>query len=333
MFPKEAVLHITSCCSHHCPFCYYIDDSSSRFSQDYTVLKTIIGELAKYGCESILFVGGDPALHPDIIILGNYAKSIGMSTSILSNTLKFASQYSWADVVTAFDTIEVTIHKSNPREHNEFCGKKRAFETAVENLKAIDGFSQTNTHLGIVYNITSYTYYDIYDAVKRIVFSEDIGIDHVVLQRIVPIGRALNNTSWSLKQQNISEIFSQIAQIEKEFSIDIYLEDSFPLCIVPEQYKRFVHRCQWGITGISIDLYGNVAKCCTDSRYTLGNILETSLSDIWNASRELDNRRKGLLVPEKCQKCSQYSECGGGCILASELNDCNGDPLIEMEVL
>ncbi len=71
MVPREAVLHITSCCTHHCPFCYYVDDSGPSFSQKYNILESIIDELAKYGCESILFVGGDPASHPDVTrILG-----------------------------------------------------------------------------------------------------------------------------------------------------------------------------------------------------------------------------------------------------------------------
>lgn len=331
MVPREAVLHITSCCTHHCPFCYYIDDDVPHFSQNYNVLEAIIDELAKYGCESILFVGGDPASHPDVIKLGTYAKSLGINTSILSNTLKFDPQYSWKDVVTAFDTIEVTIHRSNPVEHNIFCGIEGAFEVSIGNLKTIASFSQVNNHLGIVYNITPYTYRDIYNAIRQIIIVEGVNIDHVVLQRIVPIGRALNNMDWSLKQLYISEIFTQMEQIEKEFLIDVYLEDSFPLCVVPEQYRHFVHRCQWGTSGISLDLYGNVAKCCADSRYNIGNILETPLPDIWRASSELNNRRNGLLVPEKCRKCSLYQECGGGCILASELNNCDGDPLIKME--
>lgn len=331
MVPSEAVLHITSCCTHRCPFCYYIDDSVAHFSQNYNILKTIIDELAKYGCESILFVGGDPASHPDVINLGKYAKSLRIKTSILSNTLKFAPQYSWKDIVTAFDTIEVTIHRSDPVEHNKFCGMEGAFEFAMGNLKSIASVSQVNNHFGIVYNITPNTYRDIYYAIRQIIIVEGINIDHVVLQRIIPIGRALNNMDWSLKQLYISEIFTQIEQIEKEFSIDIYLEDSFPLCIVPERYRHFVHRCQWGITGISLDLYGNVAKCCADSRYTIGNILKTPLPDIWRKSSELNNRRNGLLVPKKCRKCFLYPECGGGCILASELNNCDGDPLIKME--
>ena len=124
MIPNEAVLHITSCCSHHCPFCYYVDDSTRHFSQNYNILKAIINELGKYGCERILFVGGDPAEHPDIISLGRYAKALGMNTSILSNTLKFAPQYSWSDITTAFDNIEVTIHSSNSDKHNRFCASR-----------------------------------------------------------------------------------------------------------------------------------------------------------------------------------------------------------------
>lgn len=328
MVPREAVLHITSCCTHHCPFCYYIDDSVPGFSQKYNILESIIDELAKYGCESILFVGGDPASHPDVVKLGNYAKSLRISTSILSNTLKFAPQFSWRDIVDAFDTIEVTIHRSDAVEHNNFCGKKGAFEFSIGNLKSIASVSQVDNHLGIVYNITPDTYRDIYNAIKQVIIVEGVNIDHVVLQRIIPIGRALNNMNWSLEQLYISDIFTQMEKIEKEFLIEVYLEDSFPLCVVPEQYRLFVHRCQWGTSGISLDLYGNIAKCCADSRYNIGNILETPLPDIWRISSELDKRRKGLLVPEKCRQCSLYLECGGGCILASELNNCDGDPLI-----
>lgn len=331
MIPREAVLHITSCCTHHCPFCYYIDDSVSHFSQNYNILKAIIDELEKYGCKSILFVGGDPASHPDVIKLGKHAKSLGISTSILSNTLRFSPQYSWKDIVAVFDTIEVTIHKSDPVEHNNFCGMEGAFEFVIGNLKTIASASEVNNHLGIVYNITPNTYRDIYSAIRRIITVEGVNIDHVVLQRIVPVGRALNNMKWSLKQLYISEIFTQMEQIEKDFMIDVYLEDSFPLCAVPEQYRHFVHRCQWGVSGISIDLYGNVAKCCADSRYNIGNVLEAPLPDIWRTSSELDKRRKGLLVPEKCRQCYLYPECGGGCILASELNNCDGDPLITVE--
>lgn len=151
----------------------------------------------------------------------------------------------------------------------------------------------------------------------------------MVFQRIVPVGRAKDNMTWSLKQQYILSIFSQIEKIEQEFSIDIYLEDTFPLCVIPENYRHFVQPCKWGIHGISLDMYGNVAKCCTDSRYVLGNIFQNSIENIWNSSRELNERREGRLVPQKCRQCVLYVECGGGCILASELNACNGDPLMD----
>lgn len=109
--------------------------------------------------------------------------------------------------------------------------------------------------MGIVYNITPNTYRNVYNAIRQIITVEGVNIDHVVLQRIVPVGRALNNMKWSLKQLYINEIFTQMEQIEKEFLIDVYLEASFPLCAVPKQYRHFVCCCQWGTSGISIDLY------------------------------------------------------------------------------
>lgn len=134
-------------------------------------------------------------------------------------------------------------------------------------------------------------------------------MDHVVFQWIVPIG----NTDWLLKKQYIPEIFRQMEQIEKEFFIDVYLEDSFPLCIVPEIYRHFAHRCQWGISGISLDLYGNVAKCCAYSRYTIEMFLR-HLCRIFGGYLMNWQSNRWFISTGKCRKCSLYPECGGAVI-------------------
>lgn len=66
---NEAVLHITTCCTHHCPFCYALTDNIIKKHQDTAILKEILLILADNGCKSMLFVGGDPASHPQAIEL------------------------------------------------------------------------------------------------------------------------------------------------------------------------------------------------------------------------------------------------------------------------
>ena len=319
----EAAFHITNCCSHHCPFCYAIDDSVKHFHQDPIVLKKIVERLNQIGCKSVLFVGGDPASHPNVIEIAKFAKNLNMETAILSNTLSF-NNCSPKQVVTAFDTIEATIHSPIPEKHDLFCGASGAYNNVINNLKL---FSDEKVYLGIVVNITPDTLSQLFKIVRRVFEIDKTPINHVLFQRIIPIGRANNRTDWQLSLDSIAEIFEQVALI-KEYGIECSFEDTLPLCVLPVEYKKYFSKCDWGTNKISLDMFGNYSKCCADPRYIVGNILDDSFFDNWNNSPELLKRRSGLLVPQKCRECTDYESCGGGCILASELNGCSGDPLI-----
>ena len=324
---NTVVLHITTCCSHKCSFCYAIDDSIPKLHQSRFILEKIIIEIVKAGAKEILFVGGDPASHPDVVELASQAKCFGLKTSVLSNTLFFTSNTK-EQVIEVFDTIEITVHSPEPNMHNLFCGKDGAYEFAVGNLKS---FKSSKNHLGIVYNITPKTFRDILDTIKRIIEVDKVDIDHVVLQRIAPVGRAYKTDNWILSPVAIESVFSQIEQATIKYSIDISLEDTFPLCLVPQEYRRrYIKPCTWGYENCSLDMHGNVSKCCTDPRYVLGNILEKPLLDLWNTNSSLAEKRNGKLVPQKCLDCELYVQCLGGCVLASEFNGRLGDPMINI---
>jgi radical SAM protein with 4Fe4S-binding SPASM domain len=288
------------------------------------VLERIIKELAKFKCSSVIFVGGDPASNPKIVELANTAKSLALETGILSNTLFFANR-SASEVTSAFNYVEATIHRPNPETHDSFCQREGAYDFVIKNLKSLKSAS---THLGIVYNITPDTYQDIFKTIKRVIEFDRVPIDHVVLQRIVSVGRAVHKSKWNLTSYFLDSIFTQVQKAEKNYKFDISFEDTFPLCKVHTEYHKYIHPCSWGQSAVSLDMYGNIAKCCTDPRYEIGNILDTPLDKLWNSSIALNKRRSGCLVPQSCRDCPQYERCGGGCILASEMNGCNGDPLL-----
>jgi len=67
------VLHITTCCTHRCSFCYAIDDSVQKIHQSRTILGNVVDEIAKAEVKEILFVRGDPASHPDVVALATQA--------------------------------------------------------------------------------------------------------------------------------------------------------------------------------------------------------------------------------------------------------------------
>lgn len=321
---NEAVLHITTCCTHHCPFCYALTDDIIKKHQDTAILKEILLILADNGCKSILFVGGDPASHPQAVELGHFAKDLGMESGILSNTLSFDGYYP-LQVIEAFDFIEATIHSAIPERHDSFCQMKGAYANVVSKLRDMNSGS---SRLGIVINLTPETYMNILEIIKRVVEIDKVHLDHVVFQRIVSIGRAYKRDDWKLTADHLQSVFEQIEQAKSQYGLVCNLEDTFPLCVLPHEYMQYATSCQWGTQAISLDMYGNVSKCCADSRYIVGNILQSSFEELWMNSAILKERREGGSLPTKCIRCAQYDVCGGGCLLASELNDNRGDPLL-----
>jgi len=320
------VLHITSVCEHNCPFCYYTSEDIIRRHQCIRVLKQIISKCAEASVKEIVFVGGDPATHPDIIELGTFAHENGIQTTILSNTLAFPNS-TIPNVIDAFNAIEVTLHSCDANKHDAFCGRVGAFDNAIANLAS---FVSEKTHLGIVYNLTSSTWGELFNLVNYLVEYKHIPIDHIVLQRIAQVGRANKNDKWELSKKDLICIFQEVENIQNRYCLDINFEDSFPYCLIPEEYReKYAKPCSWGYESCPLDQNGNVSLCCTDPNYTLGNILETPLLEIWNSAPKLLEKRAGLFVSAKCRACQDYEKCRGGCILSSITNECRGDRLLE----
>jgi radical S-adenosyl methionine domain-containing protein 2 len=85
-------LHITKACNYRCGFCY------AHFNQlnEKTTLSEwieILNQLKDHGCQKVTFVGGEPTLIsylPELVI---HAKSLGLTTMIVTNGSKITSEY------------------------------------------------------------------------------------------------------------------------------------------------------------------------------------------------------------------------------------------------
>lgn len=322
---NEVAFHITTCCSHRCPFCYALGNDTKQEHQSHEILSLILNELYKENVKSVLFVGGDPASHPNIVELAEHAKDMYMETTILSNTLNFKILDD-NRIRNAFNSIETTIHSHIPEVHNKFCGG--IFDAYQNSINRLKRFSH-NGNTGVVLNITPLTYQFLYQTVQNIIEIEKVNLDHIVLQRIAPVGRANNSSVYELTKEMVNFAFQQIEKIENDYSLNVYVEDTYPLCAIENKYHKYIRPCSWGYDKCSIDKYGNIAKCCTDPDYKLGNILKQSLNEIWNFAPELIEKRNNKKMPISCTKCLKFNDCRGGCILACEKNNWEKDYLAE----
>jgi radical SAM protein with 4Fe4S-binding SPASM domain len=318
---NSVALHITPVCAHKCPFCYIAAQNNRKLQHpSYDKLVRIIDALSEAEVSEITFLGGDPCAYPNLIDLAKYASNKKISLSILSNTLSFPTA-PISEVVKYITFFETTIHDVTPALHDNVCKFKGAYRNVVNNMRAIASAGGT---IGIAINVQPGTANKIYELVERIVIKEKVPLNYIIIQRIVPFGRAANSSAFTIMRTQAEEALYGIRKVDKEFGIRIVVEDPFPLCVLPDELKKYMARCEWGFTKASISHDGDLSRCGADPRYRFGNILETPLLELWNTSEILASFRERLYLPGRCRVCKDMERCGGGCPLSAEIEKDHG---------
>ena len=323
---KNVALHITNECSHQCPMCYATPEGQIKCEGSIETLKKIAIELKNAGVEEINLVGGDPAEYSQIKELVMYLSELGFSVAILSNTHVYKN--SSVEEITPFVTsLEGTIHSQSASIHDTFCKKPGAYELLVTNLKKYSSLKNDNQKLGIVMNVMKHNYNFLYDAIE-VLLERGLPIDYVLIQRIGAYGKALGSAQYSMSKEEIITAFDGIERINNNLGIETSMVDAFPYCVVPKKYHEYLAKCDWGYSTAAIDMQGNISRCALSGKYSLGNVLETPVRNIWVSSPTLIRFRNKEYLPESCKKCEMLEKCGGGCAMSCGNDELSGDALV-----
>ena len=338
---KEINLHITGACGGNCPFCYATHDESElikvgRGHGDTNILKTVIRNVrVAGGAESIVFVGGDPCRHPDIIALLECAKDVGLRTCVLSNTHVYRLNgilVPMEKLVRCVDEMHFTLH-GTPSVHNAFNGNRFSYENAVSQLKDFIAIRGDDQNVGVIVNLTSEVVEHLDETLRT--FLEKIPLDpkrdKFLIQRIAPVGKAAENYDrWKITREMLADALKVFEEIEADFGIKVEIDsvDVFPWCAVPEKYHHLLTPggCQWGQPDgvLSVLSDGGIQRCALSGK-AIGNFrwLETpeQFTAFYETNPTLIAFREKRHLPEKCRKCELFGKCGGGCVIAT-----GGDP-------
>lgn len=319
---KYVAFGITNCCSHNCEFCYetaFLKQTRRRHG-NLATLKRISEELAGAGVEFIELVGGDPAEHPQIGELTRFlCEDLGLGVGILSNTHK-----SWEQVAPFVTALEWTVH--GPQDYHDAFTRPGTYQAVLDRLKGFAKAKKSIQQIGLTINFTPIMAEKLYGVVHNL--AQELPVDYVQLQRIGPFGGA-SGGHHALKLEDVLAIYRQIKRIDEEMGIGIEVVDSYPLCLLPEDLRKYTARCDWGYGTAYVDMDGNLSRCAVN-QILLDNVIksEEPLSRIWAENPSLVKFREKKYLPKKCQQCELLEQCGGGCPSSCGGCDLSGDQLI-----
>jgi radical SAM protein with 4Fe4S-binding SPASM domain len=139
----------------------------------------------------------------------------------------------------------------------------------------------------------------------------DSGINGLIIERFIPLGKGKGVMNEVLGREEWNEM---IGMLFRFFSIEGEEDSPFPyqafqISFTGEEPELLGAPCVIGVDGLCIMPEGNVFPC---RRFpvSIGNLLQTPLKQIWEASDLLEKLRGKKNLKGKCGKCGMEN-CRG----------------------
>lgn len=133
--PKNAFIVTTTDCNRRddCVFCFY-NTQPERLAPSRLTTEALYGLLAKLrlmGVSSVYFTGGEPLLRPDIVAAVTRARSMGLTTQLLSNGTLLTPSLADALDRAGLDLFILSLKSVSPAERDMLAAAARFRHTAV----------------------------------------------------------------------------------------------------------------------------------------------------------------------------------------------------------
>jgi len=301
--------HFLERCNLRCSHCYQqnYDGQELDESKLLKIAHILEDTLNKWNRDGrVSLTGGEPFLRKDLLLklLDFFETSSAFYwTGILTNgTLIDHDIAGQMKRFAKLKEIQVSLDGAEANSHDALRGKG-SFNKAVEGLKLLkrEGFT-----VSIMFTLHKK---NREEALKIIQLAEDLSVDYLTIERMVPFSRD-DIKSFYLEPQELKRIYEAIyhrkVEIEKKGSLKIRV--SRPLWgLIDENIGGF---CPAGFSSLTI-LHDGTILPCRRLEIPIGNILDDGLYKIWYTSDVLWKLRNKNLLGGKCRTCQLLGNCGG----------------------
>jgi radical SAM protein with 4Fe4S-binding SPASM domain len=320
---------ITQRCQYKCFFC----EADIPNIKPAPELKTdeilrILEKLSEAEVLNVFFTGGEPLLRTDLPDLIKYCSNLGLDPCVSTSAFPLDESRLQQLINAGLDNVQVSIH--GPKGvHDAVVGKRRAYPIVFANLKELvkAGVRVEIACVGLKENLEY-----IPALIKEVA---PLGVQFFRILRYVP-GHRKEMLEHIPPKALVERCIPEIREVAKECGIDTALGFCPGIEGATTYLVRGIHPvafvCPAGKTSFAIMPNGDVYPCVffkNNPEMCCGNILENSVTEVWNHSMMAMFRR---LTPEDytgiCGDCERKWVCySARCVAYNLTNDVYGDDL------
>lgn len=233
--PDRIDLKVGFRCNNLCHFCVQGDKRTRLPSKPGESLRASLEEGRKAGATGVVFTGGEPTLHQEVVELVRHARGLGFTdVQIQSNGRTFCYEKFCRSLIEAGATeFSPSLHGSTAAIHDFLTGAPGAFlqtVSGIRNLKKLGQRVLTNSV------ITKANYRDL-PALARLFVA--LGVDQFQFAFMHITGRAGQNKEWLVARKSIIEPWVKAALDVGIRAGKTVMTEAIPYCLM-RGYERYV---------------------------------------------------------------------------------------------
>jgi radical SAM protein with 4Fe4S-binding SPASM domain len=320
--PRLTNLHIeiTSKCNERCIHCY-IPHENKIHTMSSSLFYDILYQCKEMNVLHLTLSGGEPLLHKEFIPFIKKCNEYNFSVNILTNLTLLTNEIVDEMKNNPLLSVQTSLYSMNANIHDEITTVAGSFD---KTKKAILKLRENNIPLQISCpimkkNLNSYK--EVIDWGNSL--NINVGTDYVIIAKY---NHATQNLSNRLDFNDIKNLIEQNILESPQYIMGIENELERKKDVKPNDYI-----CSVCHSSICISEIGMVYPCAGWQGYVLGDINQTSLSNIWDNSSKvhfLRNLKRSNF--HKCLQCQEKDFCTM-CMVRNANENTQGDPLIVNE--
>jgi len=261
--PQTISIEVTRSCGCNCDHCLVKKDGERELSKE--DIFRVIDQALEMGACIVTFTEGDPLLRDDILELIRHVDQekavVNLFTPGLELTMLKAEQLRDAGLYN----LLIGIYSADQEYHDQVRGLPGAHAKAVEAIKVA-------LQAGLMVTMAAHVKSDQVERIPELYkFATDLGVQELSI--------------WEGMPQSTEE---QLTQIEREKILTLYRKINStpggPRIFASTYFEGQMLGCMAGRRWLHIGVDGN-AHACPYLHESFGNIMESSLREIWNSVR------------------------------------------------
>lgn len=324
--PDNVMLDLTWACNFRCSFCYNALEDRRKHHPDDAVTHEVIERLAAWGVREILYLGGEPTLHPDFDGVLEHGAALGLRQRMVTNGSRIDDARA-RRIARLGVEVGVSLHGSRPEVHDALTRVQGSFSKARATLRLLVAagagvfvqYSPTRSQPGGLPSLACWLEEEFarsirYLDVNRLLPFGEGGGDGLGVTwqedgwwRVLREAGVLRLRSWGVRVESVPRCWVRRRSADDGLC-DEHVE-AILACLRP---------CWMGVSQLAFDPAGRV-KLCPGGPPLGPSILDVDPAIWWKEHPLLVERRQVRFLPTACVDydeatlCDEFYECGGGC--------------------